>query len=98
MGIKILASMREEASEFREDPKKKMGDWWKSFKSRHHLLIERLVVYFKWLVGVTLVCILLFPFHGFFIFNTHPNTARDILSTLIQCEAAIVAIVISLTK
>jgi hypothetical protein len=31
MGNKIPASMREEASEFMKDPKKKMREWWESF-------------------------------------------------------------------
>jgi hypothetical protein len=75
--------------------KKKMGDWWESFKSGHHLFIKRLVEYFKWLVWFTPVYLLIVMLH--YLFPTHSNSARAILSTLVQSEAAIVAIVISLT-
>ena len=59
MKNKILASMQKKASEFMKEPKKKMGEWWESFKSRHHLFIEHLVVYFKWLVAFTPVYLLI---------------------------------------
>jgi hypothetical protein len=80
---------------FMKDSNKKMRDWWASFQSTHQQWIERSVVYFKWLVMFTPVYFLLALIHIFF--PTNAVSARYLLSALVQSEAAIVAIVITLT-
>jgi type IV secretory pathway VirB6-like protein len=69
-------------------------DGWVSFEFRH-LWIARLIVYILCLVVVVSVCILLFSY--FNLFHTDVNSARYMLSALVQSQAAIVAIVITLT-
>ena len=69
-------------------------DWWMSFESRH-LWIARLIVYSSGLAGVVVVCFILFRY--FNLFHTDANSARYMLSALVQSQAAIVAIVITLT-
>ena len=66
MENKILASMPEEESESMKDPKKKIRNLWENFKSGHQLFIERLVVYFKWLVTFTPVYLLIVLIQHFF--------------------------------
>jgi hypothetical protein len=73
---------------------KQLQDWWVSFESRH-LWIARLMVYFTCLAVVVLVCFLLFRY--FNLFHTDVGSARYMLSALVQSQAAIVAIVITLT-
>ena len=92
MGIKIRASMREKASEFMETNKK----WWYDLNFRHPWM-GGLVVY----GSIFLVCILVL--YGIFakanIFQgTEANSARYMLSALIQSQAAIVAIVLIVTQ
>jgi hypothetical protein len=69
-------------------------DWWMSFESGH-LWIARIIVYFTCLAGVVLVCFILFCY--FNLFHTDVTSARYMLSALVQSQAAIVAIVITLT-
>jgi len=69
-------------------------DWWMSFESRH-MWITRLIVYFTCLAVVFLLCCILFCY--FNLFHTDVNSARYMLSALVQSQAAIVAIVITLT-
>ena len=71
-----------------------MHDWWMSFESRH-LWTARLIVYSSCLAGVVLVCFILF--RNFNLFHTDVTSARYMLSALVQSQAAIVAIVITLT-
>ena len=71
-----------------------MHDWWMSFESRH-LWIARLFVYSTCLAVVVLVCFSLFRY--FNLFHTDADSARYMLSALVQSQAAIVAIVITLT-
>ena len=74
--------------------KDKVHDWWLSFESRH-LRTARLIVYFTCLAVVVSVCFNLF--HYFNLFHTDASSARYMLSALVQSQAAIVAIVITLT-
>ena len=71
-----------------------MHDWWMSFESRH-LWTARLIVYFTCLAVVVLVCCILFRY--FNLFHTDADSARYMLSALVQTQSAIVAIVITLT-
>ncbi len=73
---------------------KQLHDWRVGFESRH-LRISRLIVYFTCLAVVVLVCFLLFSY--FNLFHTDAGSARYMLSALVQSQAAIVAIVITLT-
>jgi hypothetical protein len=97
MGIKILASMQKKASEFMKDLKKKICNWWENFQSRHQLLIERLIVYLKYFVKFRFIPVYIFLFLIPIFFPTDANSARYMLSALVQSQAAIVAIVITLT-
>ncbi|MCW3130799.1 MAG: DUF2254 domain-containing protein [Methanophagales archaeon] len=72
----------------------KVHDWWISFEFRH-LRIARLIVYFTCLAVVVLICFILFRY--FNLFHTDADSARYMLSALVQSQAAIVAIVITLT-
>jgi hypothetical protein len=74
-----------------KNSKEIIGDW----KSRLYLWIPRLAVYFGYLVGVVLICYCLF--HHLNLFHTEADSARYMLSALVQSQAAIVAIVITLT-
>jgi hypothetical protein len=84
----------EDFVEFVKTIKRKVHDWWMSFESRH-LWTARLIVYFTCLAGVVLVCFILF--RNFNLFHTDADSARYMLSALVQSQAAIVAIVITLT-
>jgi hypothetical protein len=77
-----------------EKIKQLLHDWWVGFESRH-IWIARLIVYITCLVVVVLVCFLLFRY--FNLFHTDAGSARYMLSALVQSQAAIVAIVITLT-
>jgi hypothetical protein len=72
----------------------KVHDWRMSFESRH-LWTARLFVYGFLLLLVILVGTILFT--HFNLFHTDVNSARYMLSALVQSQAAIVAIVITLT-
>jgi uncharacterized membrane protein len=74
--------------------REKVHDWWVSFEFRH-LRIARLIVYFTYLAVVILVCFILFRY--FNLFHTDAGSARYMLSALVQSQAAIVAIVVTLT-
>jgi hypothetical protein len=79
------------------DSKENNYDW----KSRLYLWIKRLViVHFKYLVAASIfvfVFIFVFSFQLRYLSHTDADSARYMLSALIQSQAAIVAIVISLT-
>jgi hypothetical protein len=72
----------------------KVHDWWMSFEYRQ-LWIARLIVYSSCLAVVFLLCFILF--RNFNLFHTDADSARYMLSALVQSQAAIVAIVITLT-
>ena len=72
----------------------KVHDWWMRFESKH-LWTARLIVYSTCLAVVVLVCFSLFCY--FNLFHTDVTSARYMLSALVQSQAAIVAIVITLT-
>jgi len=69
-------------------------DWWMRFESKH-LWIARFIVYGFLLLLVILVGTILFT--HFNLFHTDVTSARYMLSALVQSQAAIVAIVITLT-
>jgi uncharacterized membrane protein len=89
-----MQNRKEDFIEFVKTIKKRVHDWWISFESRH-LWIARLIVYFTCLAGVVLVCFI--QFRNFNLFHTDADSARYMLSALVQSQAAIVAIVITLT-
>ena len=64
------------------------------FESKH-VWTARIIVYSSGLAGVVLVCCILFRY--FNLFHTDVTSARYMLSALVQSQAAIVAIVITLT-
>jgi hypothetical protein len=97
MGIKILASMQKKASEFMKDLKKKIRNWWENFQSRHQLLIERLIVYLKYFVKFRFIPVYIFLFLLPIFSPTDAKSARYMLSALVQSQAAIIAIIITLT-
>ena len=72
----------------------KVHDWWMSFEYRH-LRVARIFVYGFLLLLVILVGAVTFT--HFNLFHTDAGSARYMLSALVQSQAAIVAIVITLT-
>lgn len=89
-----MQTRKEKFIEFVKSILDAVHDGWVSFEFRH-LRIARLIVYILCLAVVVLVCILLFSY--FNLFHTDVNSARYMLSALVQSQAAIVAIVITLT-
>jgi hypothetical protein len=89
-----MQNRMEDFVEFMKTIKEKVHDWWVSFEFRH-LRIARLIVYSTCIAVVVLVCFSLFRF--FNLFHTDVTSARYMLSALVQSQAAIVAIVITLT-
>ena len=73
---------------------KKMSDWWRSFEFRH-LWIARIFVYIGLFLLVIFVGAIIFA--NFNFHHTEATSARYMLSALVQSQAAIVAIVITLT-
>jgi tellurite resistance protein len=73
--------------------KNKVHDWWVSYPRK--LWTERILVYSFLLLLVIFVGAILFA--KFNLFHTDANSARYMLSALVQSQAAIVAIVITLT-
>jgi len=69
-------------------------DWWMSYES-HHLWTAHIFVYGFLFLFVIFVGSILFA--NFNLFHTDVNSARYMLSALVQSQAAIVAIVITLT-
>ena len=89
-----MQTRKEEFIVFAKTIKNKVHDgWWVSFEFKH-LWIARLIVYFTYLAVVVLVWFLLSYIN---LFHTDVNSARYMLSALVQSQAAIVAIVITLT-
>ncbi len=92
MGNKIGASMQKKASEFMETNKKR----WHDLNFRHPG-IEGLVVYGS--IFLVFIIVLYAIFAKANIFQcTEANSARYMLSALIQSQAAIVAIVLIVTQ
>lgn len=92
-----MQNRKEEPTEFEKTIKNKLyklHDWWVSFELRH-LWAARLIVYFTCLAAVVPVCFYLFRY--FNLFHTDADSARYMLSAMVQSQAAIVAIVVSLT-
>jgi uncharacterized membrane protein len=73
--------------------KEKMHDWWVSYDRK--LWTGRIFVYIGLFLLVIFVGTILFT--HFNLFHTDVNSARYMLSALVQSQAAIVAIVITLT-
>ena len=89
-----MQNRKEEPTEFEKTIKNKLHDWWVSFELRH-LWTARLIVYFTCLAAVVSVCFYLFRY--FNLYHTDASSARYMLSAMVQSQAAIVAIVVSLT-
>ena len=89
-----MQTRKEKFIVFAKTIKNKVHDGWVNYEFRH-LRIARLIVYFLCLVVVVSICFYLFLY--FNLFHTDVNSARYMLSALVQSQAAIVAIVITLT-
>ncbi|MCW3132909.1 MAG: DUF2254 domain-containing protein [Methanophagales archaeon] len=74
--------------------REKVRDWWVNFES-HHLWTAHIFVYGGLSLFIIFVGAILFA--NFNLFHTDVNSARYMLSALVQSQAAIVAIVITLT-
>ena len=88
-----MQNRKEELTEFVKTTKNKVHDWWVSYNRK--LWTTRIFVYVFLLLLVIFVGAILFA--KFNLFHTDANSARYMLSALVQSQAAIVAIVITLT-
>ena len=88
-----MQNRKEELTEFVETIKNKVHDWWVSYNRK--LWTTRIFVYVFLLLLVIFVGAILFA--KFNLFHTDANSARYMLSAMVQSQAAIVAIVITLT-
>jgi hypothetical protein len=88
-----MQNRKEELTEFVKTIKEKVHDWWVSYDRK--LWTGRIFVYGFLLLLVIFVGTILFT--HFNLFHTDVNSARYMLSALVQSQAAIVAIVITLT-
>ncbi len=88
-----MQNRKEDFIEFVETIKNKVHDWWVSYNRK--LWTTRIFVYGFLLLLVIFVGAILFA--KFNLFHTDADSARYMLSALVQSQAAIVAIVISLT-
>ena len=86
----ICEMTKEDSTWFERNIKKKIRDW----KTRHLLAAIFSVYVFLFVLWVVAWIL---AFSGFRIFNTDADSARYMLSALVQSQAAIVAIVVSLT-
>ncbi len=75
------------------DLEKKACDWWLIYEEK--LWAKRILVYLLFLVLWSVVFALIF--NHFDLFQTEATSARYLLSALVQSQAAIIAIVVSLT-
>ena len=89
-----MQTRKEEFIAFAKIVKNKVHDGWVNYESRH-LWIARFFLYFMCLFVLVLIFFYLLPY--FNLFHTDVNSARYMLSALVQSQAAIVAIVITLT-
>ncbi|RCV65902.1 putative membrane protein [Methanophagales archaeon] len=89
-----MQTRKEKLIEFVKSIRDAVHDEWVRFEFSH-LRIARLIVYSMCLVVVVSICFYLFRY--FNLFHTDVNSARYMLSALVQSQAAIVAIVITLT-
>jgi uncharacterized membrane protein len=101
MKNEILASLQEAISEFREDTKTKIREWWISWIK---LWIRRSLEYAALFLLFFLICYAIFDWANLFYppyeetaRGIYANNTRSMLPSLVESEAAIVAIVISLT-
>jgi hypothetical protein len=88
-----MQNRKEDFIEFVKTIKNKVHDWWVSYNRK--LWTTRIFVYVFLLLLVIFVGAILFA--KFNLFHTDANSARYMLSALVQSQAAIVAIVITLT-
>ena len=88
-----MQNRKEELTEFVKTIKNKVHDWWVSYNRK--LWTTRIFVYGFLLLLVIFVGAILFA--KFNLFHTDAGSARYMLSALVQSQAAIVAIVITLT-
>ena len=88
-----MQNRKEDFIEFVKTTKNKVHDWWVSYNRK--LWTTRIFVYVFLLLLVIFVGAILFA--KFNLFHTDANSARYMLSALVQSQAAIVAIVITLT-
>ena len=88
-----MQNRKEDFIEFVKTIKNKVHDWWLSYNRK--LWTTRIFVYGFLLLLVIFVGAILFA--NFNLFHTDVNSARYMLSALVQSQAAIVAIVITLT-
>jgi uncharacterized membrane protein len=85
-----MQAEKEDSTGFVKNIKKKVRDW-----GSRHLWTARIFVYSALFLLVIFVSAILFT--HFNLFHTDANSARYMLSALVQSQAAIVAIVITLT-
>ena len=88
-----MQNRKEDFIEFVKTIKNKVHDWWVSYNRK--LWTTRIFVYGFLLLLVIFVGAVLFA--KFNLFHTDADSARYMLSALVQSQAAIVAIVVSLT-
>ena len=88
-----MQNRKEDFIEFVKTTKNKVHDWWVSYNRK--LWTTRIFVYGFLLLLVIFVGAILFA--KFNLFHTDADSARYMLSALVQSQAAIVAIVITLT-
>jgi hypothetical protein len=88
-----MQNRKEDFIEFVKTTKNKVHDWWVSYNRK--LWTTRIFVYGFLLLLVIFVGAILFA--HFNLFHTDAGSARYMLSALVQSQAAIVAIVITLT-
>jgi len=88
-----MQNRKEDFIEFVKTIKNKVHDWWVSYNRK--LWTTRIFVYVFLLLLVIFIGAILFA--HFNLFHTDADSARYLLSALVQSQAAIVAIVISLT-
>jgi len=88
-----MQDRKEDFIELVKTVKNKVHDWWASYNRK--LWTTRIFVYCFLLLLVIFVGAILFA--KFNLFHTDADSARYLLSALVQSQAAIVAIVISLT-
>ena len=88
-----MQNRKEELTEFVKTIKNKVHDWWVSYNRK--LWTTRIFVYVFLLLLAIFVGAVLFA--HFNLFHTDVDSARYMLSALVQSQAAIVAIVVSLT-
>jgi hypothetical protein len=90
-----MQTIKEKFIEFVKSIPDAVHDGWVNYEFILRLWSARLIVYFTCLVVAVSICFYLFWY--FNLFHTDVNSARYMLSALVQSQTAIVAIVITLT-